>query len=343
MNMTCALKQMMYKQLDGANTIHPYDFLYAYKLQRLIDARDNLEKRKRFLQRQRQQEVSPDDGDMDDPMTEVAMDGGEMLHSTKLTADDSGVANSTVLSHTPQPSQPNSSLLSGNIDISNVPNVTRHNDKDKASGSESIEFDWNGFMAKAKLNGETGTFAREWQKIYDTPSQGQKDVVSMDAAFALLEQYHQRRHEELVEEGIDSEVLSVVERVDRVSKEIIWKKDVKKRTINNIMTVMADTDTINTVFNENPEFLTKAFGVMANANVLQKLQKTNGFKPEWLTNMELAIANNKKSNATNAVAEEGMMSQLASDKNNKDHDAEDMPLGQIRKKPGGYKGKKQHK
>jgi len=330
MNVTGAIYRMMYKCLDGAKTMHPYDVLYNYKLQRMTDARDNLAKRKCFLQMQQQNGFS----DGDEEMREFITDHGNMAmsHSTKShTADDSGMANASELSHTP--AQP---LLSANMDISNVPVATGHNDKASGSG-----FDYNSFMSKAKLNDETSAFAREWQRLYGTPGPGEKDVVSMEASFAMLERYHDRRHDEFLKEGIDPEMVTVMEGFDRAIKNVIWKKDVKAHTINNIMTVMDDTDTMNMIFDKNPEFLTKAFGMMANANVLQKLQKTSGFKSEWLTSMELAIATNKKLNATNAVAPEEGVSQLeTSQKNNKVvHDAEDMPIGQTftrtSRKPGG--------
>ena len=247
---------------------------------------------------------------------------GTMSHST--TANDSDMATSTELPHTPaQASQPNASALSGNMNISNVPIGTCRNDK--ASGGSS--FDWDSLIPKTK----NSAFGREWQSLYGTAGKpGEKDVVSIAADFGvLLEGYHQRRREELVNERFDPALIDVMEKCDRAMKNVIWKKDVKALVTNNIMEVMDDSDAMKAIFEQNPQFLTKAFEMMANENALQKLKNTRGFKSEWLTNMQLAIdTTNKKLNVGNAAVdpEEGV-SPLTSQKNKQiAHDTEDKPI-----------------
>ena len=48
MNLTGAVYRLMYKYLDGAHTMHAYPVMYQHKLDRMVDARDNLEKRKHY-------------------------------------------------------------------------------------------------------------------------------------------------------------------------------------------------------------------------------------------------------------------------------------------------------
>jgi len=355
MNVTSSMYKLMYRLLDGEHTMPNPDCFYAYKNARMKDAKNNWKIRNSYY---RQQEMASSDiaisDDFDEDMhndyeespTNQRFDNTSqkkvLLHST---ANDSRLARE--LSQTPDAQIVDASTMSEN------------GNSDKAPADAGTK--WDILLPKSK-NGDQ--FSREYESLFGPAAKRTKeqdvgladtDLDVYGCVSTFMEKYHDRKKRAYLQANFEQGMVEKMMNIDRAMKNTIWKQDMKKLITSNIMQVANDPDAMNLILEQNPAFFMKAFEMMAtNDNVLKKIQTVEGFRPIWLTQMQVAIVNDEQSkrkkpssnvnHASPMNPQEGMSSTI--DQNNSQvaqhESSEDVPIAnsykfnKLNAKFGGY-------